>query len=234
MNALHRDLAEKEYGKEDHDFKGTQRRSINGMHFALAAVLAFRNLFIMRKLLLTLALTGAFLLARAGERGPLTTNAVVVGKHGTLQILTPPDWTLIRTNMQLRGNPQSVEVHSITNNDTLRITIYWDGFNGQMANPTEANMQTIVSNVATRQYLPISVEKKFTLEKLHGKAVTGTFARFTDAGWVPMLKDEHRNLATGMFRCGNLWGNFDLLTDDKNGPEFQLGIKMVESMRRAP
>ena len=188
----------------------------------------------MRQLLFAIAMMSAFSMAQAAENEAPTTNTVVVGEHGTLEILAPKDWTLIHTNLHLRGNPESVELHSAGNTVTIRMTIYWDGFSGQIAKPTEADFDKIVSNVAVRQYMPISVEGKFTLEKLHGEAVTGSFARFTDAGWVPMLKDEYHNLTTGMFRCGNLWGNFDLLANDKDGPEFQQGLKVMESLRRKP
>lgn len=177
---------------------------------------------------------GFFSLAHAAESQILQTNAVTMEDHGTLQLLTQKDWTLTRTNTQLNGKPLSIELHSASNTIAMQMTIYWDGMNEKMRKLTDADMELIVSNVATRQYLPISVEKKFVLEQLKGPEMTGTFARFTDAGWVPVKKNEFRNLATGMFRCGNLWGNFDLLTNDKDGPLFKQGVKVLESLHREP
>jgi hypothetical protein len=188
----------------------------------------------MRQLLFIAALLGTFSLARAAESAALTTNTAAAGKHGTLQIPTPQDWTLTRTNLNLPGNPPSLELHSLSNTIVVRLTIYWDGFKGKNLQPTEANMDTIVSNNAVLLYMPISVEQKFVLEKLRGPAVTGAFVRLTDAGWTPVLKNEYRNLSTGMFRCQNLWGTFDLLTNDKDGPQFKQGLSVIESLRRTP
>jgi hypothetical protein len=188
----------------------------------------------MRQVLFIAALLGAFSLAQAAESAALTTNALPVGEHGTLEIPTPEDWTLVHTNLNLPGGPPSLELHSLSNTIVVRLTIYWDGFKGNNLQPTEANMDTIVSNNAVLLYMPASVEQKFVLEKLHGPAVTGAFGRFTDARWTPVLKNEYRNLATGMFRCKNLWGTFDLLTNDKDGPQFEQGLSVIESLRRAP
>ena len=187
----------------------------------------------MRQLLPVLALVTAFIFsARAADKQSLITNTVSLSEHGTLEIPIPKDWTLTHTNMQLRGDPTSVELHSASNTVAIRVTIYWDGFGSKK--PTDADMETVVSNGVVLLYLPFDVEKTFTLEKLQGPGVTGVFARFTDAGWTPMVKDEFRNLATGMFRSGNLWGNFDLLSNDKDGPSFQQGLKVMQSLRRQP
>jgi hypothetical protein len=189
----------------------------------------------MRKLFPVLALAIALVFsARGADTEPLATHVISVEDHGKLELLIPTDWTLVRTNMQERGNPYSVELHSPSNTIALRLTIYWDGFGGKIGTFRDAQMDTIVSNVAVRQYVPISVEKTVALEKLRGPGVTGSFARFTDAGWTPVVKDEFKILTTGMFHCGNLWGNFDLLCNDKNGPSFNQGLQVMESLRRVP
>jgi len=193
-----------------------------------------RNLSKMRKLLFVFALMGAFSLARAAESQPLATNNVAVGEHGTLEILTPKDWTLIHTNMNFPGNPVSVELHAPGDAPTIRLTIFWDGFGGKPVKPTEADMEQSVSNNVRIYSLPISKEKTFALEKIHGPGVAGCFARLTDAEWTPVVKGEFLNIATGMFRSENLWGNFDLLTFDKDGPQFKAGLKVLESLRRKP
>jgi hypothetical protein len=95
-------------------------------------------------------------------------------------------------------------------------------------------MSTIVSNNVTTQYLPIAAEKTFDLEKLRGPAVTGIYARVTDTNWSPVLKDNYPNICEGMFRCANLWGNFNLLTHDKNGSEFKAGLQILETLRKKP
>jgi hypothetical protein len=187
----------------------------------------------MRKLLLLFALLSAASLAQGADTAGLATNSVSLGMQGTLEILTPKDWTLVHTNMHLPGDPPSVELHSVSNTIIIRLSIYWDGFGGKLRIPSGAQMRNIVTTNAL-QYLPISVEKTFDLEQLHGPGVTGTFARLTDARWSPVMKDQYHNLATGMFRCENLWGTFDLLTNDKNGPLFKQGLMVMESLRRKP
>lgn len=204
------------------------------MDFALAEALTLRNLSKMRKLLFVFALVGAFSLARGAESQPLATNDVAVGEHGTLEILTPKNWTLIHTNLNLPGNPQTVELHAPGDTPTIRLTIFWDGFGGKLVKPTQTEMEQSVSNNVAIHNLPISVEKTFQLETLRGASVTGCFVRLTDAGWTPVVKNEFPNIATGMFRSGNLWGNFDLLTFDKDGPQFKAGFKVLESLRRKP
>lgn len=187
----------------------------------------------MRKLLLVLALSSAGISwALAANRPDLTTNSVTVDKQGTLEIPAPKNWTFIHTNAP--GAPAYAALHSPGNSIAIEMTIYWDGVGKKISKPTEAEFEEIVSNVCVRGYERISVEKKFTLEKLKGPTVSGTFARFTDSRWVPMLKGDFPNVATGMFRCGNLWGNFNLLTYDKDGPTFKQGLQLLQSTRRKP
>jgi hypothetical protein len=194
---------------------------------------AFRNLFIMRQLLLLAVLMSAFPLARAAETAALTTNAVTLGEQGTLEISLPKDWTFAQTNLNYPGKPTSVELHSASNSAVIRLTIFWDGFRHPNVKPTETDMVNSVSNAAVLQYLPISVEKTVTLEQLHGPAVTGLFVRFTDSKWKPLFT-AYKNAATGMFRSSNLWGNFDLLTNEKDGIDFKQGLQVLESLRRKP
>jgi hypothetical protein len=186
----------------------------------------------MRPLLLLFALVSAVSLARAADIGALATNSVPFGEHGRLEALTPSDWSLMRTN--LPGYPPTVELHSASNTIVIRLSIRWDQPGQKIPYPTQMDMNKIVSNTVTIQYLPIAVEKTFNVEKLKGPGVTGSFARFTDARWTPMMKDQYHNLVTGMFRCENLWGTFDLLTDDKDGPLFKQGLKVMESLHRKP
>ena len=199
-------------------------------HFALAAALRLRNLSIMRQLLLVLMLLGGVCSVSAADSA-LTTNSVIVGKKGTLQIVTPTDWTFAQTNTP--GAPAYAVFYSPSNSIGINVWVYWDGFGKTNTVPTQADFEQIVSNACARSYEPISIERKTVLEELQGPAVTGTFARFTDAKWTPMLKD-YPNVASGMFRSGNLWGRFNLVTYDKDGPLFKQGLKILESIRHEP
>jgi hypothetical protein len=171
--------------------------------------------------------------AWASDSPILATNAVALGVQGTLEIVAPSDWTFVRTNLNMPGNPPSVELHSRSNLITLRLTIYPDRPGaGKLDKPTAADMQGIVSNEARVNYLPVSVEKTLVMEKLSGQGVSGSYVRLTDATWTPIAKDQYKNLTTGMFRSGNLWGYFDLETYDKDGPSFKQGMKVMESLHR--
>ncbi len=188
----------------------------------------------MRQLLFIVALVSAFGLARAAEVEPLKTNSLTLGVAGTLEVLTPPDWTVVQTNLNAPDYGPIFEVHAPNDSLTIRIYTRWDGFGGKSIKPTEADMNAIVSNIMKKQYLPVAKEKTFALEKLKGPGVSGVYARVTDARWTPILKNTYPNVAEGMFRCQNIWGNFDLLTPDKDGPGFKAGLKVLESLRRQP
>jgi len=188
----------------------------------------------MRQLLVIIALVGAFGFARAADNPALKTNSVALGEPGTLQILSPRDWTFSYTNLNQPDHALTVELHSVSNSVVIRFFIRWDGFEGSSAKPTASDMSKIVSNNVVTQYLPVAVEKTVTLEKLHGPAVIGTFARITDSTWTPMVKNTYPNLTDGMFRCGNIWGNFNIVTFGKDGPLFKDALKVLESMRRKP
>jgi hypothetical protein len=172
--------------------------------------------------------------ARAAETEVLKTNRVNVGMPGKLEMVTPSDWILLNTNLNMPDNPVTFELHAPSNSLVIRLFVRWDGFGGKNIKPTVADMGQIVSNNIVDQYLPVAVEKKFDLEKLHGPAVNGIFARITDRKWSPVVRNTYPNLTEGMFRCGSIWGNFNLLTSGKDGPQFKAGLKVLESLRRTP
>lgn len=167
------------------------------------------------------------------ETAPTHPRQISVGSHGTLEITLPADWQLVQTNAP--DKPALIHIQAATNHINIQMTIYWDGFVGSNSVPTVANFETIISNVVSSQYVPASVEKQIHMETLTGPAVTGRFVRFTDIRWFAQQKPEteFNNVATGMFRCDNLWGNFDLFTNDKNGPDFQRGFQVLKSLRKA-
>jgi hypothetical protein len=187
----------------------------------------------MRQLLLALALLAAATFSvLAAETPAVTTNSVTVDNQGVLQIAAPTDWTFEHTNTP--DSQPYAALQSSNNLIAIEIWILWDGFGKTNSRPTPADLAQIVSNSCVRGYAKVSIEKKVVLEKLQGPAVSGTFARFSEAQWVPMLKGDYPNVASGMFRCGNLWGRFELLSYDKDGPLFKQGLQVLESMRRKP
>jgi hypothetical protein len=188
----------------------------------------------LKQLLFTIALAVAFGFACATEAQSLKTNDLNLAKSGTLQALTPPDWTAKFVGLNPPDQEPVFDLSAPSNSLVVRLYVRWDGFGGKSARPTEAEMSAIVSNSVASQYLPTAVEKTFDLEKLHGTSVTGVYARVTDSKWSPVLKDNYPNICEGMFRCGSIWGNFNLLTHDKDGPGFKAGLRVLQSMRRKP
>lgn len=189
-----------------------------------------------KQLLFLTALAAAVAFTRPAEAQALKTNDLSLGPPGTLQVLTPPDWKVQSVNLNLQDNVPVFDLHAPNNSLVIRLYCRWDGFAGKSIRPSEAEMSAIVSNSVVTQYMPIAVEKTFHLEKLHGPAITGTYARVTDSTWSPVVNDTNNypNICEGMFRTANLWGNFNLLTHDKNGSQFKAGLQVLESLRRKP
>src|SRR4051812_35423187 len=107
----------------------------------------------MRQLLFILALAGFCSLSRAADNQPLATNDVSLGMHGILEVQAPKNWTLTYTNLHLRGDPPSVELHSASNTVAIRLTIYWDNFpEVKIPKPTAADLEQIVTNTVVAQY----------------------------------------------------------------------------------
>ena len=209
-------------------------------HFALAPTPTFRNLFIMRacfkQFLFLIALAAAFAFTRSADAQALATNDLRLAKAGILQALTPPDWTGKFMGVHQPDQEPIFDFYAPNHALMLRLYVRWDGFGGKPIRPGETEMSKIVSNTVATQYLPVAVEKSFNLEKLRGPAVTGIYARITDTNWTPVLKNtnDYPNICEGMFRTANIWGNFNLLTHDKDGPEFKAGLQVLESLRRKP
>jgi hypothetical protein len=189
-----------------------------------------------KQLLYIIALAAAFAPTRAAKAQSLKTNDISLGTPGTLQVLTPPDWKIQSVNLNLQDNTPVYDLHAPSNTLVIRLYVRWDGFGGKSIRPGEAEMSAIVSNSVVTQYMPVAVEKTFDLEKFHGPAVAGVYARVTDSTWSPVINDTNNypNICEGMFRSANIWGNFNLLTHDKKGPEFKAGLQVLESLRRKP
>jgi len=181
-------------------------------------------------------LAAAFAFTRAAQAQALKTNDLELGPAGTLQVLTPPDWKIYSVDLNLQDQVPVFDLHAPSNSLIIRLYCRWDGFGGKTVRVGEPEMSTIVSNSVATQYMPVAVEKSFKLEKLRGSAVAGVYARVTDSTWSPVVNDTNNypNICEGMFRTANLWGNFNLLTHDKNGVEFKAGLHVLESLRRKP
>lgn len=188
----------------------------------------------LKQLLLVTTLAAVFGFACTTKAQSLKTNDLRLAKTGTLQALTPPDWTAKFVGLNQPDQEPMFDLRAPSNSLVIRLYVRWDGFGGKSIRPDEAQMSTIVSNTVATRYTSTAVEKTFTLEKLRGPAVTGIYARVTDSKWEPMLKDSFPNTCEGMFRCGNIWGNFNLMTFDKDGPGFKAGLQVLESLRKKP
>jgi len=191
-----------------------------------------RNLLIMRQLLFLVAVMGALAIGRAEEPTALKTNSMAIGLPGTLEIVTPAGWTVTQTNLNLADKPMTYELWDEHKTVGIRFYIRWDGFGGKAIKPNAKEMARIVDNVVTAQWMPIAVEPTFKLEPLKGPAVTGVYARITDRTWSPVVLNTFPNVTEGMFRCGSIWGNFNVLSTGKDGPGFKSALKVLESLRR--
>jgi hypothetical protein len=131
--------------------------------------------------------------------------------------------------------PRTAELHSAGGEVSVQLTLFWDGFGPKQLKPDEEKLAEILRTAVEAQYVPASVEKKMVLEKLKGADASGIFARFTDAEWVGKKPPpgQFANVATGMVRCGDLWGNFTILTQGRDGPSFKQGLTVIESLRKA-
>ena len=188
----------------------------------------------LKQLMFIVALAAFFGFTGVIQAQPLKTNDLNLAKSGTLQVITPTNWTAKYVGMNQPDQEPMFDLRAPSNTLVIRLYVRWDGFGGKSARPDLAEMGTIVSNSVVTQYLTRTVEKTFDLEKLQGRAVTGIYARVTDAKWNPLEEDTYRNVCEGMFRSGNIWGNFNLLTNDKDGPGFKAGMKVLESLHRKP
>jgi hypothetical protein len=188
-----------------------------------------KNLFALGGIIF-LAITGL-----AADSTDFVTNSLPIQNHGILQIKTPKGWSFeIKGAVNLKG-PRAAEMHSEDGAIAVLITAFWDGFGPNNFKPTQKDFETMIEKVGTEQYLPGSVEKKVELEVLKGAAVSGAFARFTDKDWVGKKPrtGQFANVATGGVRCGDLWGNFTVLTNEKDGATFKKALAVVETLEKA-
>ena len=173
--------------------------------------------------------------AVAAEQVDFTANSVRIPGHGALELKAPKAWGFATTNAFGAAGPRTVVVQSAAGDIAVQITIYPEGLGTNQLRPDDEKMAEMLKTMAEAQYAPAAVEKQVTVEKLKGADVSGSFARFTDAKWVGKKPPpaEFSNVANGLMRCGDVWGNFTVLTNDKDGPLFKQGLAVVESLRKA-
>jgi hypothetical protein len=188
----------------------------------------------MKKLFAAGIAVGLAVGAAAAEQVEFTTNSIPIQGHGALEIKAPKAWRVATTNAFGPAGPHTVVVQSAAGDIAVQITIYPEGLGTNQLKPDDEKMAELLKTFAEAQYAPAAVEKQVTMEKLKGADVSGSFARFSDAKWVGKKPPpaEFSNVATGLMRCGDLWGNFTVLTNDKDGPLFKEGLAVVESLRK--
>ena len=189
----------------------------------------------MKQLLAILFTSFLAVAVHAEENQAFTTNSLPIPDHGTLKIKAPKGWDFVRKGAINPTGPRTAELTSASGDISVQLTMFWDGFNPSKPRLTDEELTDIVKIAAEKQYVPSSVEKKTTIEKLSGGKVSGSFARFTDAEWVgkKIPPGEFSNVASGAVRCGDLWGVFTILTNEKDGPKFKQGLAVIESLEKA-
>jgi hypothetical protein len=180
-----------------------------------------------------LAGVAAFMLLR-GQSPAATTNTISVADQGKLEIVAPGGWRFGIRDSSRTGVPLTFEVRSEDGQALLLMNVFWDGFGPKQFKPTDADLLKILTLTSETQYVPTSVEKKLTTERISGGSAQGTMARFTDAKWAGKTPPpgEFGNVAAGVIRCGNLWGNFTLLSNDRDGAKVREGLAVLESLRK--
>ncbi|PYJ60817.1 MAG: hypothetical protein DME24_08225 [Verrucomicrobia bacterium] len=173
--------------------------------------------------------------ASAADEQEFTTNSLPIPEHGALEIKAPKGWRFERKGAINPNGPRTAALSSTNGEISVQITVFRDGLGTKEPKPSEEKLMEIVRTAAESRFLAGSVEKKVVIEKLKGAEVSGCFARFTDADWVgkKVPPGEFSHVATGAVRCGDLWGAFTLLTNDKDGPQFKQAMAVIESLRKA-
>ena len=189
--------------------------------------------------LFSLLLLGARLVEGA-DRATVVTNSVLVQNHGTLTWFAPAGWEYTPPQADILGTmPASFRLRAPDGQPSLMVTVFWDGFGPKKLNPSDAELADLLKKGAEVKFAPGSVEKEVRFTPLAGDRMRGNFVSFTDAKFADTdLRDippgEARNATIGMFRTGNLWGNFTLLSTAKEGEQFDQALAVVKSFSGTP
>ena len=170
----------------------------------------------------------------AGAPLLLVTNSLAIHGHGTLTWAAPATWEHTAPSPAAPPDaPMAFRWRAPGNHPTVLVSVAWDGIAGNKGKPDGAMLAVLVKTFAEKQYAAQSVEKAAKVETVKSDAVTVSYASFTDPKFIAKEPppDETRNMTVGMFRSGPLWGNFTLMTNDKDGDEFREGMALVRSLR---
>jgi len=202
--------------------------------FVLAGPLTALNFPMMNRLLAVVLVVASGSFTWAAEQPEFTTNTLAVSELAVLRIQSPKDWSFETKGAGNPTGPRTAALRSEDGGVSVQITMFRNGFSPNQFKPTDDKMAQMVKSAAESQFLASSMEKKVEVEKLKGAQVSGSFARFTDAKWAEkkLPPGEFSNVAIGVLRCGDLWGNFTLLSSDKDGPHFKQGLAVLEAMRQ--
>jgi len=172
--------------------------------------------------------------APAAEQPEFTTNSLPVSELAVVRVAAPKGWSFVPKGAANPSGPRTASLRSEDGGVSVQIRMFRNGFSPNQFKPNEEKMAEMVRKAGEAQFVSTSVEKKVDVEKLKGADVSGSFARFTDIKWADkkLPPGELSNVAIGVLRCGDLWGDFTLLTNDKDGPHFKEGLAVIESLRK--
>jgi len=164
-------------------------------------------------------------------------SALPVLGHGTLLWSHPSAWEYTPPRIDVSGRtPWVFRIRGAEGHPTLLVTLMWDGFGTNSMHPDLAELERHLKASASSQFLSSSVEKTVNLKPVENDALKARYVTFTDAALVgkPVPEGESRNATLGTFRTGSLWGNFMLMTNDSDGPEFNAALQIIRSFRSVP
>lgn len=169
--------------------------------------------------------------------GAVRPGALPIIGHGTLLWSTPAGWEYTPPQIDVSGkSPMNLRLRGAGGRPTVLLTVFWDGFGTNKLKPTLDTLEATLRTSASNQFIPDSLEKTVAVRRLETESMQARFATFTDAALAtnPVPAEESRHATLGTFRTGQLWGNFMLMTNDSDGPEFRSALDVIKSLRAAP
>lgn len=163
--------------------------------------------------------------------------ALPVFNHGVLLWSHPAGWEYTPPRIDVSGKtPMNFRLQGPKGRPTVLVTVFWDGFGTNNSKPNLEALEARMTDAASNQFLPGSIEKKVTVCKFDSTTIQFRYSTFTDSEWVgkPVPELESRHATLGTFRTGTLWGNFMLMSNDTDGPEFRSGLEVLQSFHMAP
>jgi hypothetical protein len=175
------------------------------------------------------------MVSSAAEPAPppkVESRQIEVAGQGSLAYKAPDGWTYSAPKLPSAKLPPTFKLSAPDGTGSLLVSVFWDDFGDHVL--TDAELQNILKTSATRQYVNTSVEKKLDVQKLTQPGMHGWYAQFTDADLAgkEAPPGEFKVVTTGIFRTGNLWGNFTLLTNAKDDAVCKAGLKVIESFKK--